>query len=234
MWDSSRKAVDTIAWFTDKYPNIKNWRKLDDWYKTLKNLSRAVGQASSGGGKDKNKRMKYAANNYLTKAIALRDKLKFSQNNLPTIELIDLSKIIELERFIGLMDKHIDLVYRRIIKEEKIPHQEKLFSIFEEYTEWIKKGKRRPSVELGKKLSITTDQFGLIIDSVIMEHESDSQIVQSTADRVLSKFSIKSWSFDKGYWHKENKELLSLFVEELIMPKKRQTKQTRKRGRTYV
>jgi hypothetical protein len=220
LWDSSRKAVDTIAWFTDKYPNIKNWRKLDDWYKTLKNLSRAVGQASSGGGKDKSKRMKYAANNYLTKAIALRDKLKLSQNNLPTIELIDLSKIIELERFIGLMDKHIDLVYRRIIKGEKIPHQEKLFSIFEEYTEWIKKGKRRPSVELGKKLSITTDQFGLIIDSLTMEHESDSQIVQSTADRVLSKFSIKSWSFDKGYWHKENKELLSLFVEELIMPKK--------------
>lgn len=27
----------------------------------------------------------------------------------------------------------------------------KLFSIFEGYTEWINKGKKRPSVELGKK-----------------------------------------------------------------------------------
>ena len=220
LWDSSRKAIDTISWFTTKYPNISHWRKLNDWYKTLKNLSRAVGQSSSGGGKDKDKRMKYAANNYITKARAFRDKLELSQKDLPIIELIDVANIISLERYIELINKHIDLVERRIIKGENIPHQEKLFSIFEEYTEWITKGKRRPSVELGKKLSITTDHFGLILDYKIMENESDSQIVQSTANRVLSKFAIKSWSFDKGYYHKNNKELLSLFVEELIMPKK--------------
>jgi hypothetical protein len=220
LWDSARKAMDTISWFINKYPNIEHWRKLNNWYKILKNLSRSVGQASSGGGKGKDKRMKYAANKYLTKARAFRDKLKASQNDLPIIELIDMANIISLERFIELLNKHIDLVDRRIIKGENIPHQEKLFSIFEQYTEWITKGKRRPSVELGKKLSITTDHFGLILDYVIMENESDSQIVQSTANRVLSKFAIKSWSFDKGYWHKDNKELLSLFVEELIMPKK--------------
>lgn len=220
LWDSSRKASDTISWFRDKYPDIEHWRKLNDWPKSLKNLSRSVGQSSSGGGKDKNKRMKYAGNKYLTKARAFRDKLELSLKDLPIIELIDMSKIIELERFIALINKHIDLVDRRIIKGEKIPHEEKLFSIFEEYTEWIKKGKSRPNVELGKKLSITTDHFGLIIDSVVMENESDSQIVQSTAERILSKYVIKSWSFDKGYWHKDNKELLSLFVEELIMPKK--------------
>ncbi len=220
LWDSSRKAMDVISWFTNKYPKIENWRKLHDWYKSLKNLSRAVGQASSGGGKDKDKRIKYAANKYLAKAEAFSNKLKTSQHDLPMDELIDLSKIINLEKFIGLIDKHIDLVKRRIIKGEKIPHEEKLFSIFEEYTEWVTKGKRRPSVELGKKLSITTDHYGLIIDYKIMENESDSQIVQLTADRILSKYKIKSWSFDKGYWHKDNKALLSLYVEELIMPKK--------------
>ncbi len=164
--------------------------------------------------------MKYAGHKYLTKARAFRDKLELSRKDLPIIELIDLSKIVELERFTALINKHIDLVERRIIKGEKIPHEEKLFSIFEEYTEWIKKGKSRPNVELGKKVSITTDHFGLILDYVVMENESDSQIVQSTAERLLSKYVLKSWSFDKGYWHKENKELLSLFVEELIMPKK--------------
>ncbi len=34
--------------------------------------------------------------------------------------------------------------------------QEKMFSVFETYTEWITKGKMNPSVELGKKLNITT------------------------------------------------------------------------------
>ncbi len=117
------------------------------------------------------------------------------------------------------MEKHIDLVERRILKGEKIPHEEKLFSVFESYTEWIKKGKSRPSVELGKKLSITTDQFNLIVDYQIMEHQQDRDIVIELADRLLLKYKIFSWSFDKGYWKKENKELLQLEIPKVIMPK---------------
>ena len=220
LWDSSRKVLGVINWFTDKYPTIEGWRKSLDWYNTLKNMSRAVGQASASGGKGKEDRLKKAATLYLNKSIALKNKIEETKNNLPINELIDLVKVVQLERFIKLINKHIDLVDRRLIKGEKIPHEEKLFSIFEEYTEWITKGKSRPNVELGKKLSITTDQFGLIIDYHIMENESDSEIVLSTADRVLSKYKIKSWSFDKGYWHKDNKWLLSTRVEKVIMPKK--------------
>jgi IS5 family transposase len=69
-----------------------------------------------------------------------------------------------LDHYKKLIIKHIDLLDRRIIQGEKIPHEEKLFSIFEPYTERVNKGKRRPSVELGKKVSITTDQFHLIVD----------------------------------------------------------------------
>jgi len=118
------------------------------------------------------------------------------------------------------MDKHIDLVDRRLLQGEQIPHQEKMFSIFEDYTEWINKGKSRPNVELGKKVSITTDQYGLIIDHLVMENQADSQIVIPTADRLLSKYKITCWSFDKGYYHKENKTHLKEKIEQVIMPKK--------------
>lgn len=220
LWDSSRKLLDIINWFVDKYPSTQGWRKASDWYSTLKNLSRSVGQACASGGKGKEARLRKITNKYLSKANALKVKIDQTKDNLPMTELIDLVKILELERFIQLLDKHIDLVCRRLIKGERIPHQEKLFSIFEEYTEWVTKGKSRPNVELGKKLSITTDQYGLIIDYHIMENESDSEIVLSTADRVLSKYAIISWSFDKGYWHKDNKWLLATEVENVIMPKK--------------
>ena len=59
-------------------------------------------------------------------------------------------QILELERFKNLVDKHIDLVERRLIKHEVIPHEKKMFPIFEQYTEWVTKGKLRPNVELGK------------------------------------------------------------------------------------
>jgi len=118
-----------------------------------------------------------------------------------------------------LMEKQIDLVERRILKGEKIPHEEKLFSIFEMYTEWIQKGKMRPSVELGKKLAITTDQYNLIVDYKIMENEQDRDIVIELKNRLLQKYQIDIWSFDKGFWRKENKESLQLEIPNVIMQK---------------
>lgn len=92
-----------------------------------------------------------------------------------------------------------------------------MFSIFETYTEWINKGK--PSIELGKKLSITTDQYNLIIDYQLMDEEQDRDILIDIADRVLLRYKINLWSVDKGFWRKENKELLSLEIPKVIMPK---------------
>ena len=102
------------------------------------------------------------------------------------------------------------MLERRIIKGEKIPHNEKTFFICEQYTEWIIKEKMRPNVELGQKTTITTDQFNLIVDYQVMEHQSDSEIVPELTERLSCKYSISSWSFDKGFWHKNNKIILYL------------------------
>jgi hypothetical protein len=76
-----------------------------------------------------------------------------------------------------------------------------------------------PNVELGKKLAITTDQFDLIVDYQLMDEEQDRDIVIRLADRILPVYNIASWSFDKGYWLKENKELLQLEIPNVVMPK---------------
>jgi hypothetical protein len=220
LWDASRKACSTIERFLEKYPSIEGWRKSYDWSKSLKSLSRSLGKASSSAGKNKEKREKDAANQYLKKAISFKKKLEYSKHKLIIADMRDLGNIISLEHFISLMDKHIDLIERRLIKGEKIPHEEKMFSIFEDYTEWITKGKQNPSVELGKKVAITTDQFHLIIDYRIMENESDSEIVLPLAINVLNKYKVITWSFDKGFYHKSNKDLLKEEVTKLVMPKK--------------
>ena len=125
-----------------------------------------------------------------------------------------------LIRYMEFLDKFIDQLDRRILQEEKIPHEEKLFSIFEEYTEWISKGKLHPNVELGKMLTITTDQYNLIVDYRVMEAQSDSEMVKPIVEDLTSRYNIRSWSFDKGYWHKDNKALLEEHVEKVVMPKK--------------
>ena len=220
LWDCSRKCLDTIDIFLEKNPKIKGWRKIDNWRKEIKKMMRNLGFANRSGGKDKEKRVLKSASQYVEKTRLLSTKISNSIKYFPLQEDSDLIRIIELERFKNLLDKHIDLVERRLIKEEIIPYQEKMFSIFEQYTEWITKGKLNPAVELGKRAAITTDQFHLIVDYKIMENESDSEIVMELAKRVLSKYKVGSWSFDKGFWHKDNKALLKDEVSKLVMPKK--------------
>ena len=219
LWDSARKCLDAVSKFIKKYDDIKGWRKLSDWRKELKGLMRELGRTSSSGGKGKEKRMRNATKKYLRKAEALLKKLNDILPYLPMEDMDDIATIIMLEHFIPLVSKHIDLVERRILKGETIPHEEKLFSVFETYTEWVKKGKSRPNVELGKKLTITTDQYNLIIDYQIMNNEQDRSILLEVASRVLAKFKVNSWSFDKGFWNKDNKQILQLYVPQVIMPK---------------
>ena len=220
LWDSARKCLDMTGKFLNKYPEVPGWRKIRDWHNQMKSMMRVVGKTSSSGGKGKEQRVKQATHAYLWKAQALLNKLERSKELFPITDGADLVIMLELERFMELLDKHIDLLERRIIKGEEIPHEEKVFSIFEEYTEWITKGKLRPNVELGKKLAITTDQYNLIVDYRVMDHQSDSGIVKPLAERLISSFLVKSWSFDKGFWHKDNKKLLEEHVEKVIMPKK--------------
>ena len=126
---------------------------------------------------------------------------------------------MELDYYHSMLIKHIDLVERRLIKGEVIPHHEKIFSIFETYTEWINKGKQNPNVELGKNFQITTDQFNLAVDYKIMENEVDKSTVIALVDRILMRYTVSSWSFDKGFYSKLNKEVLSLYVENVAMRK---------------
>jgi len=220
LWDSARKCLDMVGKFLDKYPEVPGWRKIRNWSNQMKSMMRSVGKTFSSGGKGKEERVKQTARTYLGKTRALLDKLEESKETFPMTDITDLLIMLELERFMRLMGKHIDLLDRRIIKGEEIPHEEKIFSIFEEYTEWITKGKLHPNVELGKKLAITTDQYNLIVDYRVMEHQSDPEIVKPLTEHLTALCPIKSWSFDKGFWHRDNKALLEKRVEKVIMPKK--------------
>ena len=215
LWDSARKSIDNVRKAIKKH-DIKGWRKIDNWHKELKRMMREVAQSSKKSEENKIKIVK----KYLQKARLLSKKLHNTLTLLPINDIKNLAIYFSLKYYIEMLDKHIDLLERRVIKGEKIPHQEKLFSIFETYTEWKNKGKQNPAVELGKNLQVTTDQYHLIIDFEIMENSTDSEAVISIADRVLQKYFVNGWSFDKGYFSKFNKELLSLFIKNLVMPKK--------------
>jgi len=234
LWDSARKALDIVTKAQDRN-NLSGWRKVKNWRSDLNNKMRALGRANASGGKGKQDRVKRATRTYLTKARALYIKIEKSKRDFPREDIADMIILTEIERFMDLLQKHIDLLDRRILKGEKIPHSEKMFSIFGQYTEWVTKGKMRPNVELGKRVAITTDQHHLIVDYWVMDHESDSGIVSGLKERIVKNHRINSWSFDKGFWSKKNKEiLLESVIQTLVLPKKGRCnkKEAEEQGRT--
>jgi len=220
LLDCARKSLDSVQGFLEKYPCMAQWRKISNWYAELKNMMRTLSRASISGGMCKEQRIKVATKKYLKKAYALQKKLQTTKAIFPSNDLIDMALHLELQHYMNLLDKHIDLVNRRLLKGETIPHHEKMFSIFEEYTEWITKGKRHPNVELGKNTAITTDHYHLIVDYHVMDHETDSEIVIPLFKRIITKYLVASWSFDRGFWNKDNKQKLMVDIANVIMPRK--------------
>jgi transposase, IS5 family len=215
LWDSARKCLDTV-----KHLPVEGWRKGKSWHRELKSLMRAVGKSSSGGGANKGERVEQAASAYLKKARALENKVAEALVNHQPADVFESLRMDELFYYHEMLSKHIELLERRLIKGESIPHAEKVFSIFQPYVEMIKKGKLHPNVEIGKKVAVTTDQYHLIVDWQTAENQADNQLTVPVADRLLSKYLVESMSFDRGFSDREDKALLELFVPKVVMPKK--------------
>src|SRR5699024_169003 len=99
LWDSARKCID-IAVFLRKKAGLKGWRKASDWRRNLKGQMRRVGRASSGGGKNKARRLEGTVGAYLCKAGRLAEKVnEVLDNFVPRTEL-HLLKMIEMEHYL--------------------------------------------------------------------------------------------------------------------------------------
>jgi len=152
------------------------------------------------------------------------------ENTLQELKGENLSIISEvlcdqLKKYHDYLDLFIDQLDRRLLKGEKIPHSEKVFSIFEPHTEWIKKGKSNNRVELGHNVLVTTDQYHFIIDHKVMINERDNVQPFSLMERLkenypINEYSYESLSFDRGFYSKLAKASINKEVSLLVLPKK--------------
>jgi len=223
LWDAGRKCVDLIEKYRGQLGYaLPGWRKAKEWRRQLKNCERTASHIVYRGGPNKEARVKRAVRDYLAVGRALAAKVNASLLGLCN-QPVDAAHWEALAYFHQMLEKHLDLVERRLLQEETIPAHEKVFSLFEPHTEWIQKGKQRPNVELGHRLLIATDQHPLIqdYDEPVGQAEVDQSV--PVADRLLGRYgpgSLASLSFDKGFTRTEDRELLSLYVPTVVMPKR--------------
>jgi len=225
LYDSVRKCLDMIKELS-AISNIKGWRKIKHLYSSTKSLYRNASQQvfRSNGKNEQQKRL--AVKDYLHHCARLQQRFG-EVIKTPPVGL-DVEQILActqaLKQYFDYAKKFADQIERRLLKGETIPADEKIYSIFEEHTEWINKGKLNRKVELGHLVLITTDQYHFIVDYKVMEKQKDVSQIEPLQQRIQKKFgnkTIHSHSFDKGFWSKHNLQLLEQSgIEQVILPKR--------------
>lgn len=226
LYDAVRVLIrDCVNWSKD-YP-LPGWRQHQYNLRQFKKLYRKIQKLRHSTSKDEKKKQAQAIKiceahqDYIDLAQTYLDRVSDSYVLLKATYKISETCLLELNVFSQHAKRQIDQIKRRVIEDEKIPHNEKVFSLFEPHTEWISKGKAGVPVELGLRICIMEDTHGFILHHQVMQKETDDKIAIEMVKATQKKFPyFKACSFDKGFHSPENQIELKDMLEQVVLPKK--------------
>jgi len=226
LFDAMRKVMVLIMALCDDL-GVSGWRKGAYNIKKVKRYFRTAQQLKRSTSKDKTKKAKReqliidAHMAYVDLANSLIDRAKETIRSISSTNFMTHLRITEIQKYIAHAERQMDQIRRRVSQGETIAHHEKVFSLFEEHTEWINKGKAGVSQELGLKVCIVKDQFGFLLHHRVMQKQTDDQIAVPIIKETKERFpQLISCSFDKGFHSPDNQKELAVLLDKVILPRK--------------
>lgn len=226
LLDAVRKVIELTTRLCIVH-GIEGWRQSRHNLNKTKKLYRRAQRLKASNSPDEAKKAKQqeiikAA--YLAYLEVAQQFIERAQASIALLEQKGCCEMLELLTIKGYIQhgqRQMYQIKRRVIQGEVIPHNEKVFSIFEEHTEWIRKGKAGVPQELGLKVCIVEDQYGFILHHRVMEQETDDQIAVSITEEAKQRFpDLKSCSYDKGFHNATNRGELETLLDKVVLPKK--------------
>lgn len=229
LWDAIRKTV-MICGALSVERGWGEWRQYQHNVRAFKRKSHKISKLKRSSAKDEVKResrtqqIGQAHRDYIEDAQRYLERARETRAKLEKEAKINLSvvvELIELDRFMQHAERQINQIRRRVLNGESIPHEEKVFSIFEEYTEWVSKGKAGVPVELGLKVAVVEDQYRFILNHRVLQKTEDVDAAVPLIAETKKKYgAVHSASFDKGFHSSENQADLKKLVNLVVLPKK--------------
>jgi transposase, IS5 family len=229
LFDAMRKMISLIAIICSEI-GVTQWRMSHFHILKIKRLLRGIENLRRSTSKNENKKAQReqsiiaAHQNYLNVCQSLLLRTKETIRILRELELLSVSQELRLQsvfEYIRHAERQMAQIQRRVVFDEKIPHAEKVFSIFETHTEWISKGKAGVLQELGLRVCVLKDQHGFILHHLVMEKQTDDKVAIVIAQGAKDRFAnLAGCSFDKGFYTPDNKSQLGNILGYVVLPKK--------------
>jgi hypothetical protein len=227
LLDAVRKTITLTAGYAGMM-GLDGWRQSDYNCRQVKKAHRKAQQIKRSSSRDAIKKERRQARIVQAHRDYVELARKFIHKSQATLaaEVVDIdlsamAKALEIQAYINHAQRQMEQIERRVIHGETIPHEEKVFSIFQPHTEWISKGKAGVPVELGLKVCIVEDTRGYLLHHQVMERQTDDQIAIDLIVQTQARYpNLRACSFDKGFHSPENQVELAKKLDRVVLPKK--------------
>jgi hypothetical protein len=222
IFDGIRKIVPLCAKLAEEFGQ-PGWRQCKHLIRTVKKRVRAISQLVASKSPRAKAALPDAYSNLLDRVTMLIERAKTLQIVAETegSTTVAIAQAAELKHWIELTLLVCDTAHRRVLLKEKVPCNEKLFSLFETHTQLYRRGKAQSPNQFGRLLLVYEDAAGFISHYHLMDRDdqdADVIIDQTREAQKLHQGAISSASFDRGFYSEENEQQLSEIIEHPCLP----------------
>lgn len=141
----------------------------------------------------------------------------------PSFGIKAMALTIQIEKHIEIMQLVYDMVFRKEIKGEKVPNEEKIYSIYEKHTDIIVKGSRQ--IQFGHKVDLSSGKSNLVLNcQVLRGNPSDSKLFIPAVDAIIENYGKMSrdYATDGGYAslanqaHAKEKGIVNIVFNKIV------------------
>lgn len=226
--DGLRTIIATARRLADLLGH-RGWRQHKHLLRTLKRQLRTINRIAASKGRDSRERLRdayrallEAADRILARAVELLDPAWLPIGGGSSGRAIERLRA-KLHDFVDMTIHACDQARRRVLDGQSVPHDEKLFSLFEPQTQLIMRGKVPQPIEFGHRVLVIEDGAGFVCHYTVLPHGAeDSGVVVEQMRQVQDRLGgrIRSASFDRGFHSPENQRQLADLVEQPCMAAK--------------
>ena len=189
LWDCIKEAYRLLGHLRDEVNGLNYLDYTKQGKKTYFKINNTKG--------DKRKDLFY---NQLVLFIKTINQVSNVIKKKPSFGIEAMVWAIQLEKHIEVMQLVYDMAYRKEIKGEKVPNEEKIYSIYEQHTDIIVKGSR--DIKFGHKVDLCSGKSNLILNcQVLRGNPSDSKLFVPAVDSIVENYGkvSRDYATDGGY-----------------------------------
>ena len=222
--DGVRKIIELCVKLNQVY-DIVGWRQHEHLLKKVKQANRQIARIAARKGANYKVRMATQYRKLLGRAEGIFERANESCNTLENEYELDfraIAYIAEIKRYMGLTQQVCDTARRRVLEDETVPNEDKLFSIFEPHTQLYRRGKAGEPNQYGRLVFVCEDTLGFISHHYVMPRDVQDQDVAVEQTRVLQERlqnRVEEISLDRGFHSPANQTQLAEIVNHVCLPK---------------